>query len=155
MYDYRKKLGLAIKAGYFLRNLEMDPKDAADLADYLLSFFGLLMLIPALMAPSRPPPTRGSEPAKQEPWRITPKPQPSAATPQPHPTPQANVVEVPSPQPSQYASYSPALFPNSMFPPLSFSGSVLPKPDAPAKPSERDEVVETGAMLALLRLVFG
>ena len=40
MYDYRKKLGLAIKAGYFLRNLEMDPKDAADLADYLLSFFG-------------------------------------------------------------------------------------------------------------------
>jgi hypothetical protein len=40
MDDYRKKLGLAIKAGYFLRNLEMDPKDAADLADYLLSFFG-------------------------------------------------------------------------------------------------------------------
>ncbi len=40
MDDYKKKLALAIRSGYFLRNLEMDPKDASDLADYLLSFFG-------------------------------------------------------------------------------------------------------------------
>jgi hypothetical protein len=40
MDDYRKKLALAIRSGYFLKNLEIDPKDASDLADYLLSFFG-------------------------------------------------------------------------------------------------------------------
>jgi hypothetical protein len=40
MHDYRKELSLAVKASYFLRNLEIDPKDALDLADYLLAFFG-------------------------------------------------------------------------------------------------------------------
>ena len=40
MDSYRKELALAIRSGYFLRNLELDPKDASDIADYLLSFFG-------------------------------------------------------------------------------------------------------------------
>ena len=121
---------------------------------YLISLFGLLILIPALMAPSRPV-SRLPTSAKEEPRRIAPKPQPMPAQVQPPASQPA--VAVPISEPSPYVSYSLALFPNSMFPSLSLSATAQPQPasEAPAKAAERDELIETGALLALLRLFVG
>ena len=131
---------------------------------YLLAFFGVLLLIPALMAPSRPVP-RPSAPTRQEPRRITPptRPRPMVIPPQPMMTPsqpetisQVSAMMPATPQPSSSTSYSPALFPNSMFPSLSLSGTPQPRPvDSMArKGSERDELIEAGALLALFKLFF-
>jgi len=61
-------------------------------------------------------------------------------------------------QPAMQAqSYTPALFPSPMFPSLAGMGSTPPAAkEAPTpKPDGRDELVEVGTMLALLKLVFG
>ncbi|MDE1858321.1 MAG: hypothetical protein KGI26_04540 [Thaumarchaeota archaeon] len=121
---------------------------------YLISLFGLLILIPALIAPSRPI-SRLPTSAKEEPRRIAPKPQPMPAQVQ---TPASQpAMAAPISQPGPYSSYSPALFPNSMFPSLSLSAAVQLQPAsaAPAKAAERDELIETGALLALLKLFVG
>jgi len=61
-----------------------------------------------------------------------------------------------SPQ-AQPISYTPALFPSPLLPSLSTMGSTTPPVKAPleAKREGQDELVEVGAMLALLKLVFG
>jgi len=57
----------------------------------------------------------------------------------------------------QPISYTPALFPSPLLPSLSVMGSTPPPAKAPqeVKREGQDEVVEIGAMLALLKLVFG
>ena len=123
----------------------------AGLGFYPLIFVGLILLIPALMSPSRPP-VRGAPtppPPRQETRRIVP-PTPhekSIATPAPHfgPAP-------PAPQPHVAPQ---ALFPMPMFPSLSQMGAP-PEPEPATKTQEgRDEVVEVGVMLALMKLAFG
>lgn len=60
-------------------------------------------------------------------------------------------------QTGTFQPYSPALFPNSIFPSLSSYVNVPPQQAEAAakKPSERDELIETGAMLALMKLLLG
>jgi hypothetical protein len=125
---------------------------------YLVSLFGLLMLIPALMATSRPPPRPVSAPSRQASRRIIPPPMPQQMATLPNAeTPPLTTMMVPTPQPSAYQSFSPALFPNSMFSYLTPPSTTPPKPiEAPAKnQSERDELIETGAMLAVLKFLLG
>jgi hypothetical protein len=56
-----------------------------------------------------------------------------------------------------YGSYGSALFPTSLFPSLSSYVSPPPKPTEAAanKPAERDELIELGAILFLLKLALG
>jgi hypothetical protein len=56
-----------------------------------------------------------------------------------------------------YGSYGSALFPTSLFPSLSSYVSPPQKqPEAAAnKPAERDELIEVGAILFLLKLALG
>jgi hypothetical protein len=131
---------------------------------YLVSLFGVLMLIPALTAKSRPPPRPVTPSPRQESRRIIP-----LARPEPSPAPQGMssppgveaqpkpMVMTSSPQPSAYQNYSPAIFPNSMFSYLSPSPNVPTHPPETQakKPSEKDELIETGAMLAILKLLLG
>ena len=121
---------------------------------YLLSFFGLLLLVPSLISSSRPPTRPAPAPPKQEVRRISPPPvqQPQATVQASQPTTMA--APMPSPQ---SPTYSMALFPTSMFPPISQLGTI-PQPTketAQRKPEERDELLEVGAVLALLRLALG
>jgi hypothetical protein len=129
---------------------------------YLLTFFGLLLLIPAALIPSKPP-ARTPQPPKQVARRTGP-PQSSQSmakeqAPQPMSqyVPQSMAAMAPAQYSSSYQSYSPALFPNSMFPSLSMSGSATPQPQGePAKKQpERDQLVEAGAILAILKLMLG
>jgi hypothetical protein len=146
---------------------------------YIISFFGLLLFIPALAAPSRPParntPPRPAQGQPQtQPWgRVIPRRSSPAPPPPPTPSPMTEPVappappmasmatsySVPLPSPAQPVSYTPALFPSPLIPPMSAMGTA-PQPQ-PAKSSQetrhdgRDELVEVGAILAILKLVFG
>jgi len=137
---------------------------------YIISFFGLLLLLPALATPSRPAQKPPPQPAQQPlPRRVTPRSTPPSPPP-PAPTPMAEPVSPPpasmgsmvtsysasSTSPAQQASYSPALFPGPLLPSMSVVGSA-PQPAKPheARHEERDELVEVGAVLAILKLVFG
>jgi len=121
---------------------------------YLLSLFGLLLLIPAVLVTSRPPVRPAPVPPKQEVRRITSPPVQRAEVIPPTPPPRSMM---PATLPAQPQTYSPALFPTSMFPSISQVGTQPqpPREAAPAKPSERDELVEAGAILVLLRLLSG
>jgi len=141
---------------------------------YIITFFGLLLLIPALAAPSRPPARNAPpQPAQtQSGSRVTPRrssPPPLSSTPSPmsepvvppssspHMASIATSYSVPLPSPAQPVSYAPALFPTVMLPSLSNTGSA-PQPVKPlqeAKHEGPDELVEVGALLAILKLVFG
>ncbi len=121
---------------------------------YLLSLFGLLMLIPALLSSSRPPLRPAPPPARQETRRITPPPlqQPAVALSQ---VPPKTVFVTPTPIQTQ--TYSPSLFPKSIFP-SNVQVGTSPQPvheSAAPKPAERDELLEIGTILALLRLALG
>lgn len=134
---------------------------------YLISFFGLLLLIPALVSPSQAPGRRGPPQSPQQPRSQTrvplrqpaPRPPSTAQVPMSEPpSAQPMTLEMSStPSPMQPISYAPALFPSTMFPSLSTMGSTGPPAMVPqeAKREGRDELVEVGAMLALLKLVFG
>ncbi len=128
---------------------------------YLLSFFGLVLLIPSLLSPSRPParPVPAPTPQEQRPRRIAPPPvqQPSVA-PEPQPMPEAAKPMSPPMQPAYApATYSGALFPTPILPALSRMDTMaMPTKEAAQKKSDdRDELVEVGAVLALLRLALG
>lgn len=127
---------------------------------YLLSFFGLLLLIPSLLSPSRLParPSPAPVPSRQQPRRIAPPPvQQPVVTPAPQPVPEATRPMAPPMPLKSTPTYAGALFPNPILPALSPTGAsaVLPKETAEKKPAERDELVEMGAVLALLKLVLG
>jgi hypothetical protein len=59
--------------------------------------------------------------------------------------------------PPQTLSYTPALFPAPLLPSLSTMGSMQQPAKMAQEPERegRDELVEVGAMLAILKLVFG
>ena len=127
---------------------------------YLLTFFGLLVLIPVLLSPSRPttrpqPPSTQTRP-REQPRRIAPPPVQPYATATPPEQPAAALSPIPPPS-APSTAYSGALFPTSMFPPMSQMGTIPPqvKEGSPKKPEERDELVEVGTILALLKLAFG
>jgi len=67
------------------------------------------------------------------------------------------MVEAATPPSQQSPTYSSALFPTSMLPPISQLGTMaLPtKEMTQRKPEERDELVEIGTILVLLKLAFG
>ncbi|MDG6949414.1 MAG: hypothetical protein JRM77_06165 [Nitrososphaerota archaeon] len=127
---------------------------------YLLSVFGFLMVIPALLGSSRPPPLRGPGQQNEASRRVMPQ------TAQPPPTdgqksppaqvkPMAAMAPLPSPQ-SQQLSYSPALFPTTLLPSLSLSMAAPQPPEQVSKSQAKDdELVEMGAILALARLLLG
>ena len=138
---------------------------------YIISFFGLLLLIPALAAPTRPPAGNAPpQPSQSRPWgRVIPRP--SSPPPSPAPTPKAEPMSPPAPpmssmatsymaissSPGQPVSYTPALFPMPLLPAMSVMGSA-PQPVKPPQESRHegpDEIVEVGALLAMLKLLFG
>jgi hypothetical protein len=128
---------------------------------YLISFFGLLLLIPALLSPTRIPtrPTPTSAPSSSQPRRITPTPfkQPETAMKPPTAAPTPATTAPPSYE-QQAGGYAPALFPTTMFPSLSGMTGTQPPPPKErehAKSREQDEVLEVGGLLVLLRLLSG
>jgi hypothetical protein len=133
---------------------------------YLIALFGLLLLIPALMSPTRVPtrPTPAPTPTKYQPRRIMPppvkQPEPAMQAPSassmavPAPAQMAAYMAAPSSE-SSGMSYTPPLFPTSLFPSLSgMSGAQPPTPRGPEHPKPRgeDDLLEVGALLVLLRL---
>jgi hypothetical protein len=132
---------------------------------YLVSLIGLLFLLPGLAAPSRPPARLPTSTPKPPPRRVIPQ-QPyrqpaqqpsqqgsSVAATQPA-QPMAAVAPAPPPQPQ---GYSAALFPAQMFPTLNpiIQPVQMAKEASIAKHEGKDELVEVGTMLALLKLVLG
>ena len=139
----------------------------------LLFVIGFFLLFPALLVTSKPRPQAPQPPqtsSGQQPVR-RPPPQPTPSY-EMAPTPPKTQMVVPPPMPpvqTSQVSYSPPLFPTSMF-----LGSSQPLPigtppgasqSAPATqpPKEvrvearesRDELLEIGAVLLLLKLAFG
>jgi len=128
---------------------------------YLVAFFGLLILLPAFFASSKPSARTPGAPQtpqpKQAPRRIIPR---AAAKPEPAPTSTAQPMAAPEySAPTYHPSYTPALFPSPMLPTLSqmpTTSTPVPKAASETKQGvERDELVEAGAILAVLKLLFG
>jgi len=136
---------------------------------YLISFFGLLLLIPALLSPTRVPsrPTPAPEPPKPQPRRITTRPAKQPEGPMAAPTAPPMEGSVSAPMPSRMAApsyqsqsivYTPPLFPTTMFPSLSgMAGTPAPPPREPEHERRREEndLLEVVGLLVLLRLVSG
>jgi hypothetical protein len=129
---------------------------------YLVAFFGFLLLLPALLATSRPPARPSPAPATEAPKHVTPYaekkpevvPTPSEPMPTTIPVPVAAV-----PPPAMPQSYSPPLFPTPLMPSLSLMGTggtlQMVKEAAPVRQGGQDELVEVGAILVLLKLISG
>jgi hypothetical protein len=113
--------------------------------------FGLILLLPALLIPSRPPSQRKVEQKKEEPRNRTPAPLPTAPVSPAPSTPSALMatIDVPHAAMSAQPSASGALFPNAMFPTL----SLMPQaPEPTGRP--KHEVAETRDELLELVLLF-
>ncbi len=127
---------------------------------YVLSLFGVLMIVPALRSSSRSPPPPVSKPRDESPRTVmgtTPQMQaPAMQAPKPPPPMPAMTAPSPSPQ-TQQPGYSPALFPTTLLPSLSLSTGVTQVPSEPVPKSQaaEDDVVKVGAVLALARLLLG
>jgi hypothetical protein len=126
---------------------------------YLVSVLGFFLLFPALLTTPKPrqyrtPPSRTQE----QPRRIAPRP-PSVMEILPQPQTPAAAVTVPltpTPVVSQ-TPYTPALFPKSIFPTLSLmppTGQQV-QPSKEQAPAPRDELLEVGTLVAVLKLFFG
>lgn len=122
---------------------------------YLISFLGVLLLIPALLSPSRlPAPRTPASGQTQPPRRIIP-PAPVKQPPSPQETQPMAATQTETPM--QYQGYAGPLFPAPMFPSLSQMGtppSATSRPPPPAGQG-RDELLEVGAILAVLKLLSG
>jgi len=154
------------------------------ISPYIL-LIGLFLLFPALLVPSnpppqRPPPSQGQQPVRRHAPQPAPTYEPSSAPAlQTAQAPQQMVPAAPIPT-TQISgmSYSPPLFPTSMFPsssqstPMSmfpsttlFSSTGQLQRETPGPQAARgahaesrepkDELLELGALLALLKLAFG
>jgi len=144
----------------------------------IIALVGVFLLLTSFVLPSSPPPTVPNRPVgKPAPRRISPKPaeQPVPASPQtsatqmgmtsssaPHsvaapatPPPVAGPQMQPS-LPTQ-PTFTPPLFPTSMFPSSSMyqQPPQAPGENRPGRHESKDEVLELGALVALLKLVFG
>lgn len=120
---------------------------------------GLFLLFPAILTTPRPRTRR--IPSSQAPptRRIAPRPPPIIERPvvQAPPDLAMSVVAAAS-QVRQQPTFSPALFPNPMFPTLSRlpAAAGIPSKDTNERPTEqREELLEFGALIALLRLALG
>lgn len=123
---------------------------------YPVSVLGVLLLIPAFLAPTRRPLPR---PQTSTPERRRTAPAPSAILAGTTPQPKQEIPRVqmpPAPTEAQRAATIPALFPTaifpSMFPGVPTQQAREPKP-AGEKPESRDELLELGALVAILRLI--
>ena len=129
---------------------------------YVLSLFGILMIVPALRSSSRRPPSPVSKPRDESPrMAMGPSPQMQAPVMQaPNPPPPVPAMTAPRPLPqTEQSGYSPALFPTTLLPSLSLSPPTG-VPQAPSEPvpksqAAEDDVVKVGAVLALARLLLG
>jgi len=140
---------------------------------YIITFFGLLLLIPALASPSRPPAKNApNQPAQSQPkpWGTVIQRRSTPSPPPPTPSPKIEPVTPPAPPISsmvssysttssptnQPVSYTPALFPGPLIPSMSAMGAPPQPPKSPQEVKHEgiDELVEVGALLAVLKLVF-
>lgn len=124
---------------------------------YPVSIIGVLLLIPSLMATSRRPPTKQQPPVVQEFRRVVPR-QPTMSM-ETRPAP-STVLETSPPTPAPFEhqeSYTGALFPTAIFPTLSQSPiSRLPADASKQGPQgTKDEVLEVGTIVAIMKLVLG
>jgi hypothetical protein len=143
------------------------------LGEFLIALFGFFLLFPALLSSPRPRPQgapTGSGQQAPEPIRESApvvEPAPVMETiPERAPvwgtvsTPVAPRTVAPTsmpPLPPSQPSFSAPLFPTSMFPSASQqmpTAQALKETKSEA-PESRDEVLELGALLALVKLVFG
>ena len=125
------------------------------LGAYILSFLGLLLLIPSLFSSARPPVQRAPPQPTQQPKRVAPRAPPQTPATAPHHPQETYLAGLESPP--QQQAYSSAVFPTVMLPSL-FPMAAPAQPVremARGKMEERDELVEVGAILAMLKLVFG
>jgi hypothetical protein len=137
--------------------------------DYLISLFGLFLLFPALLSSPRPRPQGTPTGSGQQ----APRPGPAMDTTPAMDTvletapawgavstPVAPVAVAPAstlPPPPSQPSFSAPLFPTSIFPTLSQqmpAAQALKEPRS-EPPASRDEVLELGGLLALVKLIFG
>jgi hypothetical protein len=131
---------------------------------YLISLLGAILLIPGLLSPTRLPAPRIPAPASAKPPRRIIPPTPAhptapASEPQPMATSPSytSVSSASMDTPMQYQGYTGPLFPAPMFPSLSQMGappSVTIQPPPPTNQG-RDELLEVGAILAVLKLLSG
>jgi hypothetical protein len=129
----------------------------------LVSIFGFLLLFPALLSTPKPRP-QGRPTGWEEqapipaPVMETPlEPVPIVASVSMSATPKAAApISIPLSSPPQI-SYSAPLFPTSIFPSLSqqMSTTAAPKEAKSQALVPKDEILELGALLALMKLVFG
>jgi hypothetical protein len=124
---------------------------------YVLIIFGFVLLFPALLIPSQKPPQRPAEQKKEPERRPSPPIQPLQPVQVPRTPMPAIVTETPRVSMSALPSASSPLFPTVMFPSLSLPPpQPTPAPEAKQAPAEsRDEVLEYGVLLAILKLVLG
>ena len=132
---------------------------------YLVSLFGIILLIPSALPSARqssrnpPQPTQTKRlptwnAAKRMPADEGPVP---SAQPDSQPAQPPEPMVAPMPGPSSMQTYSPALFPGSIFPPVYNLSVQTPLPAGPEakKTSERDDLVEVGTLLVFLKLFLG
>jgi len=126
---------------------------------YLVSFLGVLLLIPALLSPTnlpkpRPPTSTQSQPPRRI---IPPAPaQPAASAPESQPMTTVSMTSTPMYTPTQYQGYSGPLFSATMFPSLSTMGTPQPTPGPPPPTNQgKEDLLEVVAILAVLRLLSG
>lgn len=120
----------------------------------IISVFGLFLLIPAFLIPSQQPSQRRVDQKKEEPRRSSLATPPTVA---PVVSAPSAAMEVPYVPMSSQPSASAALFPNTMFPTLSLTPQT-PRPIGEARhvaTEPRDELLEFGLLLAILRAVAG
>ena len=143
--------------------LEQESRDLRRIPDSSRCRVQLLSPVPPGIVPPVPCPPRSLPPSPAPSPRSRKVPQPGGSHP-PKPQPTSYLQPAPVKAPAAASSniptampqgYSPALFPNPMFPSLSMMGSPPPAPPPEAKPAERDEILEMGAMLALVKLLAG
>jgi len=134
-----------------------------------ISIFGFILLFPALLAPSRKPSSKQSPPRPAEQrverpsWsQLSTQPPEVRTPPGPMPVPvpaPAAAVEMPYVSMSAESTSSSALFPNPILPALSLSipTTAAPPPSETKRspPESRDELLEFGVLLAILKVISG
>ncbi len=126
---------------------------------YYVSVLGFFLLLPSLISSTRrqgpvPIPKRGAPP----PRRILPPARTTELIAPPEPA-KPTATLVPATPPTPTVNYSPPLFPTVIFP--SFNpptSSVQPQQVAPPQqqqPGQRDELLEIGAIVAIVKLALG
>ena len=121
-----------------------------------VAFFGVILLIPALVTTPRRYPRTPAPTTTAPPTRITPPPRAAQAVSTkpstPSSTPSAPVV---TSQPTATVSFSAPLFPHAIFPTLGLPVAGASPSEAQPPPSQRDELLEIGAIYLALRILQG